>query len=675
MHPSSFTDANAGEPTSRRLCVYNSGFLTQGRIKRILQLAGWSVSIGRPSDGDWVGVWGAAPSSERGVAVAEGRDAPVLRVEDAFLRSLHPGRVEREPPLGLLLDRTGLHFDASRPSDLETLLIEDPLDDTALLNTARDLMARICDGRLAKYSAYDPDLEPPEPGYVLVLDQVEGDASVLASVPGPDMARARFAEILYYAQTEHPGQRILIRSHPETLAGKRSGHFTAEQAQGRVSFIDGAHAPMDLLDGAIAVYTLSSQMGFEAILAGHKPRVFGTPFYAGWGLTEDEHQLIRRQRTLTRAQLFAGAMMLYPVWYDPYTDRLCDLERVVGTLEATQRAWIEDREGWTGRKIRLWKRPHMQAMFGGQKPMRFGAPRAGDARSVMAWGTAARAGEWSVEDGFIRSQGLGAELVPPLSLVLDDLGIYFDPTRPSRLEALISESVGLPDHALNRARRVIDRIIAGGITKYATGASEYPIPAADGRTVILVPGQVEDDASVVLGSPEITTNAALLQRVRDANADAFILYKPHPDVTAGLRPGAVADAARWADQVVTDAPMSALLSQVDAVWTMTSLTGFEALLREVPVTTLGVPFYAGWGLTTDLCPLPDRRGRVISLEALAHAALIAYPRYFDPVTGTACPIEVVLDRLRTGSVPSPTRLRLLAKAQGVMASYAWLWRR
>ncbi len=674
MQPPS-SHANAGGETSRRLCVYNSGFLTQGRIKRILHLAGWSVTIGRPSGDDWVGVWGAAPSAERGLAVAEGRDAPVLRVEDAFLRSLHPGRVEREPPLGLVLDRSGLHFDASRPSDLETLLVNNPLDDAAELNIARDLMARFCRARLSKYSAYDPELPLPEPGYVLVIDQVEGDASVLASVPGHDMAGARFAEMLYYAQTEHPAARILIRSHPETLAGKRSGHFTKDQAQGRISFVDGAFAPMDLLEGAIAVYTLSSQMGFEAILAGHKPRVFGTPFYAGWGLTEDEHQLIRRQRRLTRAQLFAGAMMRYPVWYDPYHDRLCDLERVIGTLEATQRAWIEDRQGWIGRDIRLWKRPHMQAMFGRQTPMRFGETRPTGGGRVMAWGRTAKEGEVCVEDGFIRSQGLGAELVPPLSLVLDDTGIYFDPTRPSRLESLIAKSPSLPDHARARARRIIQRVIAERVTKYATGAQFAPLDLPDKRPVLLVPGQVEDDASVVIGSPEVTTNAALLKRVRDANAEAYILYKPHPDVLAGLRPGLVPDATEWADQIVTDAPMASLLSQVDAVWTMTSLTGFEALLREVPVTTLGLPFYAGWGLTTDLCLVPARRGQVVSLEMLVHAALIDYPRYFDPVTRQACPIEVALDRLAAGHVTRPDGLRVLAKAQGVMASYAWLWRR
>ncbi len=81
----------------------------------------------------------------------------------------------------------------------------------------------------------------------------------------------------------------------------------------------------------MGVYTVSSQLGFEAIFAGHKPRVFGQPFYAGWGLTEDRHPhaLTRRGRALTRAQLFAAAMILYPTWYDPYHDTLCELEDAI----------------------------------------------------------------------------------------------------------------------------------------------------------------------------------------------------------------------------------------------------------------------------------------------------------------------------------------------------------
>ena len=108
---------------------------------------------------------------------------------------------------------------------------------------------------------------------------------------------------------------------------------------------------------------------------------------------------------------------------------------------------------------------------------------------------------------------------------------------------------------------------------------------------------------------------------------------------------------------------------------MTSLLGFEALLRGKKVTCLGMPFYAGWGLTDDRAmPITRRRLRV-DLPALVYAALIAYPRYFDPVTGMACPVEVIVDRLENNDVPAPGRMnRSLAKLQGIFASYAHLWR-
>ena len=42
-----------------------------------------------------------------------------------------------------------------------------------------------------------------------------------------------------------------------------------------------------LIEAAAALYTVTSQMGFEALLWGRPVRVFGLPFYAGWGLTRD----------------------------------------------------------------------------------------------------------------------------------------------------------------------------------------------------------------------------------------------------------------------------------------------------------------------------------------------------------------------------------------------------
>ncbi|MDG1802763.1 MAG: capsular polysaccharide biosynthesis protein, partial [Paracoccaceae bacterium] len=126
----------------QRLFVYNGGFLTQKRIRRILDLSGYDIKLGKPSDGDLVGVWGQSPTSPRGEAVAAKTETPILRVEDAFLRSVLPGR-DGQPPLGLFLDKRGVHFDPATISDLEQLLTHDPLDDTALLNRARAAIDRI----------------------------------------------------------------------------------------------------------------------------------------------------------------------------------------------------------------------------------------------------------------------------------------------------------------------------------------------------------------------------------------------------------------------------------------------------------------------------------------------------------------------------------------------------
>ena len=662
--------------TPRRLFYYNAGFLRQAQVRRILALAGYDLALGLPKEGDGVAVWGHSPYAKRGEAVAAKQGVPIVRIEDSFLRSMHPGRAKGEPPIGLIVDHRGMHFDPAQPSDLEHILATHPLDDSALLNRGRACLARMKEAHLTKYCAVDPGLECPDPGYVLVIDQTRGDASVR-------MGRANansFKEMLFVAQEEHPQARIVIKTHPETRAGERGGYFSdadviADPA-GRISICDQAVSTWALMEGAIAVYTVSSQMGFEAIMAGHVPRVFGHPFYAGWGLTQDEAPMPRRGRKLTRAQMFAAVMMLYPIWYDPYRDQLCQLEQVLDTLEARARVWREDRHGWTASGMRLWKRGPMNRFFGSVKAVVFddhARPR--PPRRTMVWGVKPGAPDAvRVEDGFLRSRGLGADLVPPLSLVLDDLGLYYDPRQPSRLEQLIASRATLRPDQEWRAQSVMRAVINAGLSKYNVGGEAMTLP--EGHR-ILVPGQVEDDASIHLGTGEVSTNLDLLRAVRAANPEAVILYKPHPDVEAGLRKGAVPseEAQALAHVILDQTDMAAILTQVQEVWTMTSGTGFEALLRGVKVTTLGAPFYAGWGLTRHLGPPLGRRVARPSLAGLVHAVLIDYPRYYDPITQTPCPVEVVIDRLATGRVPRPGfGNRILAKAQGLFAGYAYLWR-
>jgi capsular polysaccharide export protein len=664
---------NADPAKGRRLYVYNGGFLTQSRVRRILALSGYRVSLGLPRKDAAVGVWGMSPTAHRGEAIATKHKAPIVRVEDAFWRSLHPGRAAKSAPLGLMIDTSGIHFDPSKPSDLEKILAHEPLDNTALLNRARGLIARMQEAHLTKYSAVNMDEKAPAPGYVLVIDQTFGDASVRAS--GAD--RNRFLEMLFVAQDENPGARILIKTHPETAQGLRQGYYSAADQNGQIDFCDSAISPWALFEGATRVYTVSSQMGFEAIFAGHRPRLFGQPFYAGWGLTDDEFPVQRRQRTLTRAQLFAGAMMLYPKWYDVHDDRLASAEEAAEALIAQTRSWRADHKGWVASGMRLWKRAPLQKVFGQHKRMIFlddPAQARQTQRPWMVWAGKAQVGHHDavrVEDGFVRSRGLGAELVPPLSLVTDDLGIYYDPSRPSRLEHWIAQRAALRVDQQLRAEALIRTLTSQGISKYNLGGDMPMLP--EGHRVLVI-GQVEDDASIRCGAEDITTNQGLLKAARDAHPDAVVIYKPHPDVEAGLRDGAF-DASGLADLVATQTDISALLSEVQELWTMTSLTGFEALLRGVKVVTTGAPFYAGWGLTTDKGDVPPRRCAEPTLAGLVHATLIDYPRYFDPKTGFACTVEVAVKRLNTGDIPHPSALnRLISKAQGAVASYAHLWR-
>ena len=673
--PHGQTDSAAGE-TLRRLFVYNGGFLTQGRVRRIVELSGYSIRLGLPGPGDQVAIWGDSPTAWRGLAVAARRGVPVLRVEDAFLRSVLPGRSGQQP-LGLVLDSRGVHFDPAQPSDLEDILAHHPLDDPALLARATTAMAQMQADHLTKYTGFG--IGPPDPvlrDAVLVIDQTFGDASVRAS--GADAAT--FQRMLALARAEHPGARIVIKTHPETSAGHRPGYYSPVDCDARTVLYDQAISPWMILCAARAVYTVSSQFGFEAMIAGHRPVVLGQPFYIGWGQSDDRAPLPRRNRRLTVPQIFAAAMILYPRWYDPYRDSLCPLEIAMQTLAAQTRSWREDHQGWVATGMRLWKRGPLQQFFGHHKRMVFRAQVTAPPTParLMVWAgkttpTLDALGAVRVEDGFLRSRGLGADLIPPLSLVCDDLGIYYDPARESRLERLITQSVDLPDHARARAAGLIERLTTAGLSKYNLGGAGIPPDLPNGHR-ILVPGQVEDDASIRLGAGVTRTNLALLQATRAANPGAVILYKPHPDVEAGLRAGAVPQAAEYADAVLTRTDVMAALAGVDAVWTMTSALGFEALLRGKSVTCLGAPFYAGWGLTTDQMPLPRRIARP-DLVALVHATLIDYPRYFDPVTRQPCPVEVVVDRLALGQVPMPGRFnRGLAKAQGVFATYAHLWR-
>lgn len=253
-----------------------------------------------------------------------------------------------------------------------------------------------------------------------------------------------------------------------------------------------------------------------------------------------------------------------------------------------------------------------------------------------------------IEDGFLRSVGLGAALAPPLSWIIDARGIHFDPSRPSDIEHLLQTTAFSPA-LLNRARDLRKRLVDSRISKYNLGTEDWHGLSTRRRSAqraVLVTGQVETDASIRAGTRTVDSNIALLEAARSMHPRDWLVYKPHPDVTAGLRRAGVREehALELCDEIVTAAPITALIDAVDVVHVMTSLAGFEAVLRHKEVHCHGLPFYAGWGLTTDALRC-ERRTRRLQTDELVAAALILYPRYVDARSGQRCSAEAAVEQL------------------------------
>lgn len=632
--------------------------------------------------------WGRRPRAERSRAMATRLRLPFFSLEDGFLRSCGLA-VQGAQPLSLVADDLGIYYDATKPSRLEALITSVEMD-AAMRADTTNALALIRWHQLSKYNhAPDAPIYGDRPGAkILVVDQAAGDLSGLYGAANGTV----FHTMLHAALKENPKATVYLKLHPDVVAGKKQGCIDNVPPDRRIVVIDHDLNPLSLIGQMDKVYVATSHMGFEALILGKPVVCFGMPWYAGWGLTDDRHPhigLIRQRRTVTRTleQLFAAAYLQYSRYLQPETGKPGTIFHVIDHLIVEKKANNVRRGTLYCVGMSLWKRaavapflaaPSARVRFVRSVAQLARMELASDAKLVV-WGcgkeaqVAAFAKERNiallrVEDGFLRSVGLGSELRRPLSLVLDSAGIYYDARTPSALEEWLLTTT-LDGAARFRANLLIKRLVAMKLSKYNVGTAFNLDSAAKGRRVLLVPGQVEDDASIRFGSPSIATNAGLLETVRANNPDAYIVYKPHPDVASGNRSGAIAPRLmhKLADAVVADADIVDCIRQADEIHTMTSQAGFEALLYGKTVCCYGMPFYAGWGLTTDYLPL-ERRWEV-DLATLAYGALIEYPDYIDPTTGKRVSAEQALNVLEQA------RQKAAQEALGDHGKFSCHWRR
>lgn len=627
--------------------------------------------------------WGMKPTAAAGRRWAEKNGRPYVALEDGFLRSVGIGEAGATS-LSLIVDDLGVYYDATQPSRLEQLIqTADDWCDAAMIARARGLIDRIVASGVSKTNMGGPlDTGLLKPGRrVLIVDQTFGDASIAWG-----LATAQsFDEMIAAARRDAPDAQLIVKRHPAVAAGKKRGCVTDLTG---VTLVDADVRPADLLAAVDAVYCVTSALGFEALLRRLPVRCFGAPFYSGWGLTKDAVQTGRRGAARSIEQVAAAALIAYSRYVDPVMGERCEAEQALERLIALRDRADRLAGSWSAVGFAPAKRPPVRRLLNSPKasmryfmsPSRAAAhAKASDGRLIWWAGKESEATRQAaasfdgptvrMEDGFIRSRGLGSDFVGALSVALDDQGVYYDPSRPSRLETLI-ETSDLSPVQLARAAALRTRVVDAGLSKYnlrGQAPTDWPVD----RDILLVVGQVENDKSILLGcAPDLNTNSALVEAARRDHPDAFMVYRNHPDVLAGNRPGRLdAGAMASVDAVGDGLDIVDCLNACRRVATLTSLTGFEALMRGKAVSVYGRPFYAGWGLTDDRLTF-ERRSRRAGVDHLVHAALIAYPLYVTP-EGWPCEAEDLVDRLiaaRDQPTPKAPRGQMQRWAAGIIAS-------
>lgn len=656
-------------PPNARLGVTSRGILA---IRHLPALLGREVVFHRNGTFDAVIAWGDKAPAARAATLARSRQVPLLRLEDAVFRSVGLGKLGM-PPVGVMVDDRGIYFDASQPSRLESILTQRGWESAPLLKRAQEARHRVVAARLSKYNI---GIERAPAGYprkrVLLVDQVAGDRSIAGA--GAD--RATFQTMLEKALATHDAASIILRRHPDVARGLAQGFLEKRVAAAGIDLSPDDLSVDAVLEKVDEVWTVSSQIGFDALLRGKPVVTFGMPFYAGFGLTNDqangpvaEQARTRRRQARTVDELFAAAAILTTRYADPVTARPIGLEAALDRLVDWRQRDSRNRGLTTyAYGFGRWKRARFAAFTAGSGGTvsyrrRYTQPPAGSNVQVCVWGVrdpegfehrcrAAGLRFLRVEDGFLRSIGLGSDFIPPGSLVFDPDGIYYDASRPSALEQLLAE--GRIDDAMRaRARALRHRIVAKGLSKYNLQGGQHDLRRLAGsRRVVLVIGQVPGDAATRLSLAKTGTVGEFVAAVRSVRPDAFIAFKEHPDIVAGNRLSHRQDdlIARQADIVLREGEAVPLFEVSDEVHVLSSLAGFEALIRNVPVTCWASPFYAGWGLTNDMVPIA-RRTRKVDLDELLAAALILYPQYLSPFCAVPCGpedfVEAMLEWRRT----------------------------
>lgn len=272
-------------------------------------------------------------------------DRPLFVAEDGFLRSIdtwanQKASLSERMGISFVFDSVVPYYDARYVSFLESML-----NDKNLIikekekERARKCINKILDTHLTKYNhqpIFTPSIGRKGVKKVLVVDQSYGDMSIYKGLA----TNSTFDTMLQTAIKENPNADIIVKIHPDTIAGA-GGYYSNLKEENNIFIQKDPINPISLLKYVDKVYVCTSQLGFEALMCGKEVCVFGMPFYAGWGLTKDHQTLERRNNKRSLEELFFITYIMYSFYVNPIKKASCEIEEAMDYLLNVRRDYFE----------------------------------------------------------------------------------------------------------------------------------------------------------------------------------------------------------------------------------------------------------------------------------------------------------------------------------------------
>ena len=271
----------------------------------------------------------------------------IIFIGDSFLRSINTmadkaAKEKYRKGISFGIDDMGYYYDATRTNRMEQML-NDPnrIITEDQKKRARHCINKIIDTHLTKYNyqpIYEPKIGRDNVEKILVVDQSYGDMSITKGLANENT----FKKMLECAIKENPNADIIVKTHPDTIAGT-GGYYKGLKEHDNIYLQTDPINPICLIQYCSKVYVCTTQFGFEALMCGKEVHVFGMPFYAGWGLTQDRQKCHRRKTKRSLEEIFYIAYIEYSFYVNPDTGKQCEIEEAIDYLLKLRSEYFKER--------------------------------------------------------------------------------------------------------------------------------------------------------------------------------------------------------------------------------------------------------------------------------------------------------------------------------------------